>query len=312
LIIDAHLHCDPTALRILMRALDLAGIDRAVVLSRPGLGEPFVEAVAREGHGRLRVALAPDVRLAGTPRWDIELVRLERLTADLAAIKLYKQLGFGIVNADGRRISLLSPELESLWELVEGTGLPVILHCGDPADFWRERPRLRARQLELHPEWWYATQPDVKPRALMYRERAELVHRYPGVCFVGAHLGGFPEGPEPLEEYLQLGPVDTSAALEEALTFDRRIVLQIVDRYPDRIMWGSDLILSALRPGTDTAAVKIAAKYLVDSLRLVTEAVTLPTPSPLECPWTVRGLGLSGSSRAWVLQRTASRILWRD
>src|SRR6266487_51989 len=309
MIIDAHVHCAPGALSVLLRALDLARIDRAVVLAWPGVGEALVDEAERDGAGRLRVAFAPDLQLAGTQRWNAELDRIERLATSLAALKVYKQLSFGIANLDGRPIGLLSPELEPLWALAGRAGLPVILHCGDPADFWRARPGLRAQQLVRYPEWHYANQQGVKARALMYRERAELVCRHPQVCFVGAHLGGFPDGPGALEEYLRLGPVDTSAALEEVLTFDHREVRETIERHHDQIMWGSDLPVGP-PPGRDALAVKIAAKFLIDSLNLATESVTLPAPTPVTCPWTVPGLGLTGSARAAVLHQTAARIFW--
>jgi predicted TIM-barrel fold metal-dependent hydrolase len=311
MITDAHVHCLSGALNVLVRALDLAGIDRAVVLAWPGEGEAVAEEAERDGAGRLRVAFAPDLRLAGTARWDAELGRIERLTPSLAGLKIYKDLGFGITNLEGKRISLLSPELEPLWAIADGTGLPVILHCGDPADFWRRRPRLRAQQLMRHPEWQYARQPDVKPRSLMYRERAELVRRHPRVRFVGAHFGGFPDTPEALDDYLRLGPVDTSAALEEVLTFDRRAIGEVIAKHHGRIMWGSDVPVGP-PPGRDTAAIKISAKFLADSLSMITQAGTVPAPTPLECPWTVAGLGLTGSARAEILHQTAARIFWRD
>ena len=103
--------------------------------------------------------------------------------------------------------------------------------------------------------------------------------------------------------------VDTSAALEEVLTFDRRRVEPLVRRHEHDILWGSDLVLHEAVPGCESAVVKLSAKFLVDTLRLATAAEAVHAPST-ECPWRAPGLGLSGRLRESVLGRNATRLYW--
>jgi predicted TIM-barrel fold metal-dependent hydrolase len=309
-VVDSHVHCAAGRVEELLRVLDVAGIDGAVVVTFPGEAEAVLEEALRLAPGRLRVLVAPDIRLAGTTAWEPELARMDQLLASAAGIKLYKQASFGVRNSEGSLVSLLSPELEPLWAMAAARGRPVLLHCGDPADFWRRTPRLRSRQLEVHPGFRYRDLPEVPSRRWMIRCRDELFRRHPEVRFVGAHLGGFPATPAELTRFLRLGAADTSAALEEILTFDRPAVERIVHRHERDILWGSDVFVTRTWLGDDRAAVKLKAKFLADSLRMVTAAETVHVPAPHQFPWRAPGLGLTGPRLESVLHGNADRIYW--
>jgi hypothetical protein len=76
-------------------------------------------------------------------------------------------------------------------------------------------------------------------------------------------------------------------------------------------MWGSDLILGAQPPGSERAAVMTSAKFLVDSLRLVTAGGPVHAPASRDCPWTAPGLDLRGSLGESVLAGNAIRTYWQ-
>jgi predicted TIM-barrel fold metal-dependent hydrolase len=308
-VVDAHVHCLAGSVGLLVRAMDLAGIDGAVILAAPGQGEQVLEEALGVDSRRLRVLVSPDVSLAATPAWGAELDAMDRLLEHAAGIKLYKNLSFGERRPSGASITFLSPELDDLWAIAAARARPVLLHCADPADFWRRRPRLRARQLEAMPERRYRDAADVRSRKELIAARDELFRRHPTVRFVGAHLGGFPSTPAELARFLRHGPVDTSAALEEVITFDRCRVEPLLRRHEHDILWGSDLVVHEPLPGCESALVKLGAKFLADTLRMATAAEAVHAPST-ECPWRAPGLGLSGELRESVLGRNAIRLYW--
>ncbi|HXM57097.1 MAG TPA: amidohydrolase family protein [Candidatus Dormibacteraeota bacterium] len=310
-VVDAHLHCRPGSVRILLRALDLAEIDGGVLLGHPSLGAELLDEVARDAPRRLRVLVTPDLSLAGTgAAWDAELRTIERLLDQAAGIKLYKDANFGVRNRQGARVSLLSAELEPLWAIAAARGVPVLVHAADPLDFWRRSPRLRGRALEVHPEARCRGR-SVPSRRRLLRDRDELLRRWPDVRFVGAHFGGFPATRAELARFLALGPCDTSAALEEVLTFDRPAVDALLRTHRHDVMWGSDLILGEQPPGHERTAIVLSAKFLADALRLATAAEAVHSPSPVECPWRAPGLALPGPLRDEVLGGNAVRVYWR-
>jgi predicted TIM-barrel fold metal-dependent hydrolase len=308
-VVDAHVHCAASCLSTLLRVMDVAGVQGAVVLPGAGTTGAVLEEAQRVEPRRLRVLVAPDLTLAGTAAWVGELSAVDRLLGHAAGMKLYKSASFGFSSRAGGRLSLLSPELEPLWALAAAHGKPVVVHCGDPADFWRRRPRLRAKQVRVHPEYRYAGMPGIPSRRWMISSRDELFRRHPDVLFVGAHLGGFPATPAELARFLDLGPADTSAALEEVVTFERAAVERLLRQHERDILWGSDLMLWDAVPGRERTQVLVAAKFMVDSLRLATAAGEVPMPAD-QFPWRARGLGLSGPLRESVLWRNARRVYW--
>jgi hypothetical protein len=309
-IVDAHVHCLSGAVDLLLRVMDLAQVERAVVLAWPGNTVALMEKAACMPR-RLRVLVAPDLTLAGTAGWDGELALVDSLLGHAAGIKLYKQANFGLRNADGAPISLLSPELEPLWAIAARRGCPVLVHYADPLDFWRRTPRLRARQVEHHPESRYRGSRRIPSRRRLLSERDELLHRHPDVRFVGAHLSGFPATERELARFLELGPTDTSAALEEVLTLERSAVDRLVRRHHRDLLWGSDLFLTRAADGRDDVMVKMSAKHVIDSLRLATAAEPVIAPSPT-CRWTAPGLGLTGGLADSILGGNALRLYWSE
>jgi predicted TIM-barrel fold metal-dependent hydrolase len=311
-VLDAHVHCRADSVATLLRVMDAAEVERAVILSWPGEAERLLDAAMEQGGDRLRVALAPDLELVGSDGWEIEIKRFERLIAHAAGLKFYKDAGLGAPNRLGRRLDFLMPELQPFWSLALRHGKPVVLHCGDPADFWGEGTGLRARQLADHPEWRHSQRPDVQGRRWIMNRRAELMRAWPGVTFVGAHLGGFPATTGEMEECLAYGPVDTSVALEEVLTLDRSPVEALILAHSRSICWGSDVMVGPARDRREIGLIKMCAKFVRDSLRLLTSRERVPAPSPIDCPWTAAGLGLGGAAAERVLWDNAVGLYWGE
>jgi len=311
-IIDTHLHCDIGSIDSLLEAMNIAGVDRGVILAWPGETEKLLEEVENKGRRRLRITMSPDIRKIGTSEWDKELECCQRLIKFSVAFKFYKEISFGFNYPNGRKLDLLSSDLEPLWDIAQDSRKPIIVHCGDPADFWNEGPNLRKKQLKLHPEWHYYKTPQIRNRAQILLLREKLIKRRPNVIFIGAHLGGFPVNPIEFSDFLKFGPVDTSAALEEVLTQNRSDIQRIFMKYYKKIMWGSDLIHSHAKPKQEGISAKISAKFLCDSLRMLVSQDLMTPPNPVECFWPIKGLGLSQEMAEHILWKNATKFLWKE
>ena len=78
-----------------------------------------------------------------------------------------------------------------------------------------------------------------------------MIEEFPDVSFIAAHMGGDPENPDCLEELLGLYPnlsFDTSATKWQVREVSLRShqMKRLICRYPDRFLFGSDLVT---RPG---------------------------------------------------------------
>ena len=75
----------------------------------------------------------------GADDWTARAIRqLERdVTAGAAGLKIYKSLGMDAKDTDGRRIAVDDPRLDPVWAKCGELGIPVLIHTGDPAPFWK-------------------------------------------------------------------------------------------------------------------------------------------------------------------------------
>ena len=77
-----------------------------------------------------------------------------QLEADVAAGavgigEIGKGFGLGTRKADGTRLQLDDPELDVVWETAGRLGIPVFIHTGDPAEFFRPLDLENERWLEM-------------------------------------------------------------------------------------------------------------------------------------------------------------------
>jgi predicted TIM-barrel fold metal-dependent hydrolase len=101
------------------------------------------------------------------------------------------------------------------------------------------------------PDVWFATayadaaKYGTKPEQYVRLER--MLRLFPDMTWIGAHMGGDPEHPEHLEELLETYPhyhIDTSATKWQVREVSPRrdAIRDLVCRYPDRFLFGTDLV----------------------------------------------------------------------
>jgi predicted TIM-barrel fold metal-dependent hydrolase len=108
----------------------------------------------------------------------------------------------------------------------------VMVHVADP-DVWFRTVYTDAAKFGTKPE--------------QYVGLRELLEEFPDLTWIGAHMGGDPEHPDHLEELLQRYPhlyLDTSATKWQVREVSARAeaIRGLVCRYPDRFLFGSDLV----------------------------------------------------------------------
>ena len=108
----------------------------------------------------------------------------------------------------------------------------VMVHVADP-DIWFQRRYTDRKR--------YGTKAD------HYAGLERLIQEFPDVSWIAAHMGGDPENPDHLEKLLELYPnlfFDTSATKWQVREMSLRSqqMKRLVCRYPDRFLFGSDLV----------------------------------------------------------------------
>jgi len=76
-------------------------------------------------------------------------------------LKVWKSLGLQAKDHTGRLIGVDDHRLDPLWDTAAELKLPVVIHVGDPAAFFRpmEATNERCEELQCHPDWHFQLPP---------------------------------------------------------------------------------------------------------------------------------------------------------
>jgi predicted TIM-barrel fold metal-dependent hydrolase len=175
------------------------------------------------------------------------LKRTLKESADRGArgIKVWKELGLKIRDAAGHLILPDDPRVIEILDYAGELGLPVLIHVSDPKAYFAPADvhNERLDELVVSPEMWVG---DATAFPTFYRlidALETLVLATPGTRYVAAHVGCASEDLDRVEEMLGKAEnlwVDIAGRITELGRQPRRFA-QLVDRFPDRVVLGTDL-----------------------------------------------------------------------
>lgn len=157
-------------------------------------------------------------------------------------LKVWKDLGLHLRDATGALAPVDDARFDPLWAAAGELGVPVLIHVGDPAAFFRplDATNERAEQLLRRPEWHFY--PGFPPLEEIIAQLERLVLRHPGTAFIGAHVGCYAEDLGRVGALLDRAPnyhIDISARLAE-LGRQPRATRALIEAHPDRVLFGTD------------------------------------------------------------------------
>jgi len=328
-VIDSHVHLTPSpdCIARALRIFAAAGIERFCVKSAGFAGSARFQAtrqLQRRLGRRLAMFVNIDWRGFGRPGWqERELARLERAAAAGArGVKIFKNLGLGLRDADGRLVAVDDARLDPLMEKCAQLGLIVAIHTADPEAFFRAPGPANERYLELlfAPSWSFWGR-DYPRREELLAARNRLVARHPRTTFLGIHLANNPEHLDQVAAWLERYPnlyVDTSARLPEIGRHPADQVRRFFIKYQERILFGSDLVVSpaglqlgslSIFPQDDDDAREF---YRAHWRYFESRQRGLDTPTPIQGDWKIDGIGLPAEVLEKLYRGNALRLIWRE
>src|SRR5262249_46652853 len=97
-----------------------------------------------------------DFRGVGSEGWSEKAAKQleEDVKNGANGLKIYKSLGFSVMDINGKRVKVDDPRLDLIWKKAGELKIPVIIHTADPKSFWSPMDANNERWLELvtHPE----------------------------------------------------------------------------------------------------------------------------------------------------------------
>ncbi len=249
--IDAHSHhrnLTPERVDSVVAAMDRLNMVALVNLSG-GSGEALAERVrATSGAypGRFVTFANLDFQGIDEPGWGERAAR--QLEEDVrihgaGGLKIFKNLGLDLTDGSGERVPTNDPRLDPVWAKAGELGIPVLIHTGEPAEFFEPHDRFNERWLELHQFPGRARPPDRYPSwEQVMAEQQDVFRKHRGTTFINAHLGWMGNDLDRLGRHLDEHPnvVTEVAAVIAELGRQPRAAREFLIRYQDRVLFGKD------------------------------------------------------------------------
>jgi predicted TIM-barrel fold metal-dependent hydrolase len=158
-------------------------------------------------------------------------------------LKIFKNLGFSVLDTSGKRVPVDDPRIDPIWEKCAELGIPVLIHTADPAPFWEPQDEQNERWLELKERpGRKRSDKDPAPWQQIIDEQHRVFKNHPNTLFINAHLGWYGNNLQKLGELMDQMPnmyTEIGAVLAE-LGRQPRSARAFMIKYQDRIMFGKD------------------------------------------------------------------------
>ncbi|MEL6671002.1 MAG: amidohydrolase family protein [Bacteroidota bacterium] len=251
--IDVHSHqwnMPKKDLHKLAAEMDSLNMGVMINLSGRGWGDPeYLKASIEniEENQPDRFILFTNIRFEAIddPNWsELTAKQIELdVKAGAKGLKIYKNLGMTAKDKAGNRIAVDDPRLDPVWAKCGELGVPVLIHTGEPAAFWKPRDKYNERWLELKqkPGRYRDPQTNISWEELM-AEQHRMFRKHPNTIFINAHLGWFANDLQFFGKLLDEIPnmySEIGAVLAE-LGRQPRAAREFLIKYQDRILFGKD------------------------------------------------------------------------
>ncbi|GEO02945.1 hypothetical protein AAE02nite_06090 [Adhaeribacter aerolatus] len=249
--IDVHNHQNSNmskeALAKLVKDMDGLNLQTMVNLSG-GYGDNLKSGVANlKGNYPTRFLLFANVDFKNIDDPDFGRKAATQLEQDVKngaqGLKIFKNLGLTLTDKNGKRIATDDPRLDLIWAKCGQLGIPVLIHTGEPKQFFDPQDKNNERWLELKQYPSRARPTDKYPGwEQVMAEQHRMFKKHPKTKFINAHLGWLGGDLTRLGKLMDEMPnmyTEIGAVLAE-LGRQPRYAREFFIKYQDRIMFGKD------------------------------------------------------------------------
>jgi predicted TIM-barrel fold metal-dependent hydrolase len=285
--IDAHVHVHGQAGRFMAQAND----DRMRILTInvdygdfPPLVTQYDDSVALRARYPGRVAFAASFPAGELLAEDWPARVLGQVKAAVAAgavgVKVWKNIGMELRDADGRYVMPDDARLEPLYDYLERSGLVLLGHQAEPLNCWLPMEQMTVRSdreyFSAHPQYYMHDHPEMPGHDAILAARDRMLVRHAQMKFDALHLASLEWDVDRIAAFLDHFPnasADLAARLvhlEYQAARDPAKVRAFMIRYQDRLLYASD---DSYGPADDDAAALAAvhAGWLSDWRFLATD-----------------------------------------
>jgi hypothetical protein len=224
----------------------------------PPLDRQLSDALALKREFPDRVAFAATFDAAGSehPEWRARTEQALSLALKQGAVgvKVWKDIGMQLRDADGRVVKVDDARFDSLFRWLDKRRVVILGHQGEPRNAWLPLERMTIRgdreYFTAHPEYHMYAHPEWPSYDEQLAARDRVLDRHAGLRYVGLHLASLEWGVDRIGDFLRRYPrasVDVAARLVHLklqASADREKVRQFFIAFQDRILYATDLTRS--------------------------------------------------------------------
>lgn len=248
-----------------------------------------------------RLVLFTNVNFSGLdqPGWAERTVKMleEDVKKGARGLKVYKNLGFSVKDANGNLVAVDDARLDPVWAKCGELGIPVIIHTADPKSFWDPLDRYNERWLELKLNPGRKRGDKDFPWEALQQQQQNVFRKHKKTKFIAAHMMWYPNNLPKLDTLLTEMPnvsVEIGAVIAE-LGRQPRASKKFFEKYQDRILFGKDSW--------------VPAEYATYFRVLETEDEYFPYHKKYHAFWRMYGMGLSDEVLKKVYYKNALKLI---
>lgn len=166
-------------------------------------------------------------------------------------VKTWKNIGMELRDVDSSFVMLDDPAFDPIISFIENNDLTLLSHVGEPKNCWLPLDEMTVNNDRFyfgeHPQYHMYLHPEYPSYESLIASRDRLLDKYPGVRFVGAHLGSLEWSVDELATTLDKYPnmaVDMAARichLQHQAIENYEQVRDFIIKYQDRLLYGTDI-----------------------------------------------------------------------
>src|SRR5579862_1910169 len=215
--------------------------------------EPQVKdalALMHSSHGHIAFCTTFDPYKFSDPSFDAGSIKqINRDFADGAvAVKIWKNIGMEIKNADGKFIMADDPKFEAIYKDIAQHGKTLMAHQAEPDVAWGppDPSDPSWSYYQENPQWFLYKKPGFPTKQEILRARDHVVAMNPDLRMVGVHLGSMEKNLDNIAQDFDRYPnfaIDMAARMEYLMLAPHDQVRAFLIKYQDRVLYGTDLDL---------------------------------------------------------------------
>jgi hypothetical protein len=259
--IDAHVHVfkSDTAFQTMLQRLHLTLLNILVVddtLEYRKQLQPQVDdalKLMRGSNGHIAFCTAIDPYKWNEPSFSADTVKQinQNFAEGAVAVKLWKNIGMEIKDAQGKFVMPDDPKLAPIYRDLAQQHVTLLTHFAEPDIAWMplegsDDPS--ASYYRENPQWHLYKKAGFPAKQQILDARDNVLAANPDLRMVGVHLGSMERDLDNIARHLDRYPnfaVDTAARMEYLMLAPRDKVRAFLIKYQDRVVYGTDLDMVA-------------------------------------------------------------------